>query len=92
MNAFIRSQAEARGFAYFELEELYGVANVKQPFHAALMVGSPAPFGPLISLDGFHPSDEGARILSNAAARALNATYDMGLPQSSVVTRRPVVN
>jgi lysophospholipase L1-like esterase len=92
MNAFIKAQAEDRGFAHFELEELYGVANVKPLFNATLMVASPSPFGPLISLDGFHPSAEGARILANAAARALNKTYAMGLPQSSVVTGRPIIN
>ena len=57
-----------------------------------VMMTSPAPFGPYISLVGFLPTAEGSRILANAAARALNETYRMGLGQSSVVTRRPLLN
>jgi hypothetical protein len=41
---------------------------------------SPTPFGRYISVDGFHPADAGHTVLAQAAARALNATYDMGIP------------
>jgi lysophospholipase L1-like esterase len=35
----------------------------------------------LISLDGVHPSAGGAAVLAHAAAVAINATYQLGLPQ-----------
>jgi lysophospholipase L1-like esterase len=83
MNAVIRSEAQARGFAYFALGVLYEDAVVKAPFNAVTHMTSAQPYGPFISLDGIHPSAEGARVLADAAARALNATYRLGIPTSS---------
>lgn len=34
MNAIIRAEADARGFAYFALSALYEQANTKAPFSA----------------------------------------------------------
>jgi len=80
MNAIIRAEAEAHGFAYFALSALYEVANTKPPFSAITMLTSPQPFGPLVSLDGLHPSAEGSRVLAEAAAAALAAQYNMVFP------------
>jgi len=80
MNAIIRAEAEAHGFAYFALGALYDQANTKAPFNAITLLTSPQPYGTLISLDGLHPSAEGARVLAEAAAGALAARYNMAFP------------
>ena len=76
MNVYIRGEAERRGFAYFALQELYGRADIKGPFNPIALMTSLEPYGPYISLDGVHPTAAGARILAEAAARALDARYD----------------
>ena len=77
MNAFIRDQAHRHGWTYFELEDLYGRADLKPPFNAIAMMTDPAtPYGPYISLDGIHPNAAGHLILTTAAAAAaLQAQY-----------------
>jgi lysophospholipase L1-like esterase len=80
MNAIIRAEAEAHGFAYFALSALYEQANTKAPFSAIAMLTSAQPYGSLISLDGLHPSAEGSRVLAEAAAGALAARYNMTFP------------
>lgn len=79
MNAHIREQAAERGYAYFSLGALY---ELPKPAYSVVtqMTSRDAPYGPYISLDGFHPSAAGQAILADAAARALNATYDMNIP------------
>jgi hypothetical protein len=76
-DAFIRSEAERRRFAYARLGALYSDVNVKEPFNAITLMTSPQPYGLYVSLDGFHPSAEGARILAEAAAAALNKRYHL---------------
>ena len=83
MNAVIRREADRRGFAHFALSALYDEANSKAPFSAVTLMTSAEPYGPLISLDGVHPSTAGHQLLADAAARALNATYRLGIPTSS---------
>ena len=82
MNAVIRAEAAARGFAYFALGALYEDAYVKPAFDPIVFMTAPLPYGPLISNDGIHPSAAGARVLADAAAGALNATYRFGIPTS----------
>lgn len=79
MNAVIREEAERYGFAYFALGALYEQANVKAPFSAVTLMTSSEPYGPLVSLDGLHPSAAGAGVLAAAAARALDARYGFGI-------------
>jgi hypothetical protein len=81
MSDHIRSEATRRGFAYFELGALYDRPGLKAPFSVITMMTSTTPYGPLISLDGVHPSAGGAAVLAHAAAVAINATYQLGLPQ-----------
>jgi hypothetical protein len=80
MNAVIRAEAERHGFAYFALGALYEDVNVKAPFNAVTLMYSGAPYGPLIGLDGVHPSAAGASVLAEAAASALNQRYGFGIP------------
>ena len=82
MNTIIRAEAQARGFAYFALSALYEQANTKAPFSAITMLTSTQPYGPLVSLDGLHPSGEGSRVLAEAAAAALAARYNMAFPNA----------
>jgi lysophospholipase L1-like esterase len=86
MSAFIRQQAHLLGYAYFELESLYGRPDAKGPFNAITLMTHPTqPYGPYFSLDGLHPSAEGHRILADAAAAALNERYGFGIPLSAGV-------
>jgi len=81
MNAHIQAEAAKRGFAYFSLGALYDQPGIKPAFSLGVLVQSPAPFGPLFSLDGVHPSAAGSAMLAAAAAHALNVTYKFGIPE-----------
>jgi lysophospholipase L1-like esterase len=80
INAVIRQEAAARGFAMFDLAALYEKVNKKAPFSAATLMLAPEPFGPYFSLDGVHPSALGQTVLAKAAASALNARYRLFIP------------
>lgn len=80
MDAHIRSEAERRGLAYFRLGDLYDRADVKAPFSVVALMTTATPYGSLISLDGIHPSAAGSTVLADAAARALNSRYRLGIP------------
>jgi lysophospholipase L1-like esterase len=82
MNAVIQDEAAKRGFAYFPLSALYEDVVTKAPFNAVTLLTSQQPYGPYISLDGIHPTAEGSRVLADAAAQALNHTYNLGIPTS----------
>ena len=82
MNAVIREEATKYGFAYFPLGALYEDVVTKPTFSAAALMTTAQPYGPYISLDGIHPTAEGSRVLADAAARALNDTYHLGIPTS----------
>jgi lysophospholipase L1-like esterase len=83
MNAVIQDEARTRGFAYFPLGTLYEGTVTKPTFDAYAIMTTAQPYGPYISLDGIHPSAEGQRVLADAAATALNATYHFGIPTST---------
>jgi lysophospholipase L1-like esterase len=83
MNAVIRNEAETRGFAYFPLGALYEGPVTKPAFSAVAIMTTAQPYGPYISLDGIHPSADGARVLADAAATALNSTYRLEIPTST---------
>ena len=55
---------------------LYGRADIKGPFNPFTLMFSAEPYGPFISLDGVHPTAAGAKVLADAAARALDARYN----------------
>ena len=83
MDAHIRAEAERRGLAYFRLGDLYDRADLKPAFSVVTLMTSVTPYGPYISLDGIHPSAAGSTVLADAAARALNARYLLGIPVSA---------
>jgi hypothetical protein len=80
MNTQIQAEAAAHHFAYFPLGVLYDRPDVKGTFSVVKLMTSLAPFGPYFSLDGVHPNAAGQRILAREAAKALNATYGLGIP------------
>jgi hypothetical protein len=80
IDGFIAAEARRRGWAYFLLQALYGLPGLKGPFSVVQLMTTFQPYGPLISLDGVHPSGEGQTILADAAARAINARYRLNLP------------
>ena len=84
-NAVIEAQADERGYAYLDPNPLFA-ANAAQipPFPELIDIPnndfSPdQPFGPLFSLDGVHPSAQTHQIVAQAAAAAINDTYDTNL-------------
>jgi len=77
--AYIRGKAEQGGYAFFELGELYATSKLGQPFSLDRLLTSVQPYGPLISLDGVHPTRAGHTVLARAAARAINARYRLGI-------------
>jgi lysophospholipase L1-like esterase len=83
MNAVIQDEARTHGFAYFPLGALYEGAVTKPAFNAVSIMTTAQPYGPYISLDGIHPSAEGARVIADAAATALNSTYRLSIPTST---------
>jgi len=82
MNAHIRATASQHGFAFIDIDPLYGRRDLKGPFSAAALLTGSDPFGPLISLDGVHPSAAGHEIIAREAAHALNVTYHLGIPRA----------
>jgi hypothetical protein len=83
MTQHVRQLAQQRRLAYFALEALYGRAGLKPPFSSVALMTSMQPYGPLITLDGIHPSGAGQAILARAAARALNQRYAMRIPDAA---------
>lgn len=80
IDAHIAQRAAQRGWAHFRLDALYGRADLKAPFSVVQLMTSQRPYGPYMSLDGFHPSALGQQQLAEAAAVAINARYRLGIP------------
>lgn len=79
MDAFIRGQAEARGFAYTTLGEIYDRPGIKGRYSVMTQLTSEHPYGVWVALDGVHPSPLAHRFLARAAARAVRETYGVHL-------------
>jgi len=88
MNAHVRDVAAENGFAFFDLDPLYGQRHLKPPFSATTLLTSDEPYGPFISLDGVHPSPAGHRIFAREAAKALNVTYHLAIPLGGVIAQQ----
>lgn len=88
MNAEVATIASQRGFARFELEALYGRADLKEPFKSVDVMTGANPYGRYISLDGIHPSNAGHSVLADAAVQALNATYNLTIPAAGFIAAR----
>ncbi len=84
-NAHIASAANARGYAYFDINPpllaLVGSGTIPQfPDVIPALGGGSVGFGTMFSLDGFHPSSLAHRLIADSTASAINATYGTTLP------------
>ena len=80
VNDYIRATATANGFAHFSLNDLFALPDFRPPFSLETLLTSGEPYGPYMGLDDLHPNAAGERILAEAAAKAINATYDLHIP------------
>ena len=83
-NAYISSQATARGWAYLNpnvtLDSLRLVPTAVAPFPA---IGAPCsvnPFGTAFSCDAVHPSASTHRLIANKLRLAINSAYSTAIP------------
>lgn len=83
INATIQAEAAKRGWAFFSADVVTSAPGFRPAFNVQSLFQSATPFGPYMSLDGLHPNAAGQSILAQAAARALNETYDLGIPTFS---------
>lgn len=83
-NAFIRSQAAARGWAYVDITSAllgYRAAGTIPAFPVLPAApGQSVGFGPLFSLDGVHPSTTTHRLIADSLIAAVNRTYGTSIP------------
>ena len=75
MQAHVREQASARGYAYASLGALYDRSLKPATYSVVSQLTSRRPYGLFVSLDGVHPTVFGHVLLAVEAARALNAQY-----------------
>jgi lysophospholipase L1-like esterase len=78
-NAFIETQANERGYAYVDPNELFEANESLIPAFPDLLNNPDQPFGPLFSLDGVHPSAAAHVAVTNALVEAINGAYDTSL-------------
>jgi len=83
-NAYISSQATARGWAYVNpntaLDSLRTIATAVRPFP---LIGQPCtanPFGTAFSCDAVHPSAATHRLLAEKLRQAINTAYTTAIP------------
>jgi len=75
VNSLITQKAEQNGYAIFSLGAIYDGSKNGLPFDLNQLLTSTAPFGPLIGLDGIHPSPAGHTLLAAAAKTAITQKY-----------------
>jgi lysophospholipase L1-like esterase len=75
-NTYIQTKANAIGFAYWDPNPLFIASRASGAIPPFPNLASPtATFGPLISLDGVHPSAGGHQLMANAIIGVINAKY-----------------
>jgi lysophospholipase L1-like esterase len=84
-NAFIQSEAAARGWAFVDINapllQAVGLGIIPPfPDLSQALSGGNVGFGPLFSLDGVHPSTMAHRLVADSVASAINATYSTAIP------------
>ncbi|HUR00350.1 MAG TPA: SGNH/GDSL hydrolase family protein [Gemmatimonadaceae bacterium] len=85
MNAHISELANSHSWAYLDLNASLGqFVAVRSHFSLSTFLSCTRPFGQYISLDGVHPNADGAQMIANAAADALNAKYGFEIPTNPV--------
>jgi hypothetical protein len=83
-NAFIQSQATARGWLYYDpnptLDSLRTVATAVRPFPLIGQACSANPFGTAFSCDAVHPSAATHKLIANKLGVAINAAFGTAIP------------
>jgi lysophospholipase L1-like esterase len=86
-NQHIQSVAQARGWAYVDINPAFAQLKATGqipafPDVSGAFMNPPQSitFGPIFSLDGIHPSTTGQRILADSIASVINQTYGTNLP------------
>jgi lysophospholipase L1-like esterase len=75
-NAYISSRADALGFGFWDPNPLFVAKRATGEIPPFPNLASPtATFGPLISLDGVHPTGEAHRLIANELIDVINAKY-----------------
>lgn len=79
-NTYIKSKADALGFAYYDPNPLLGALRGTAsssifPNYAS----TTAPFGTAFSFDGVHPSASGQQLVANALITTINAKFGTSL-------------
>lgn len=75
-NTYIKGKADAIGFAYYDPNVLFAAKRASgdiPPFPN--LASATATFGPLISLDGVHPSGAAHVLIANEIIAVINAKY-----------------
>ena len=79
-NAYIQDKATATGFAYYDPNVLFAAKRASGEIPPFPNLGSTnATFGPLISLDGIHPSGAAHKLIANELIDVINGKYDTSL-------------
>ena len=75
-NNYIKSKADAIGFAYYDPNVLLAAQRAAGAIPAFPVVTSTtATFGPLVSLDGVHPAAAAHKLIANDLIALINAKY-----------------
>ena len=75
-NAYLKSKADAIGFAYWDPNPpLLAIRGTSQSLAFPNFGDATNPFGTAFSLDGVHPSAAGQRIIANGLIGVINAKY-----------------
>lgn len=79
-NAYIQNKASSIGFGYFDPNTLFSAAKAAGQIPAFPdFTSKTATYGPLISLDGVHPTAAAHVLIANALIGVINATYKTDL-------------
>ena len=79
-NAYIQTQATAKGWAYYDPNPLLGALKASGCISTVPNLADPlTPFGPCISLDGIHPTVVANKAVVKDLVAAINAKYSTTL-------------
>ncbi len=84
-NAFISSEAAARGMAYLDVNPpllaLVGTGAIPAiPNLAPALAGQPVTFGPYFTLDGVHPSTLAHQLVADSLVSKVNSFFGTSIP------------
>lgn len=81
MNAHLAQVAAARGWAFVDMAGTFERMRTDAGAYApSAQLTCASPYGAFFSLDGVHPTAAGSRLVADAFASAVNATYGFALP------------